>query len=125
MFSLDYNTCVGNSIFNMVDHLLSDKFSFFTGAESCVNLTKNSDNKCCFIKIKHEDEIYKGCVELTGEQYDDIYKVKSDIKKGEFEMLGEKIKWLNDAKVKEIDCGGAHQKMWLSLLLIAFILYFL
>ena len=68
---------------------------------------------CCYMHATMDGEDpYKGCTEITKEEYNDIKKYISEVEKEEKEY---------NTKIKDLDCNSAHLKIGiLSLLLILF-----
>ena len=95
----------------------------FNGIASCVSLRSTIDTACCYIKVKFKNEAadkkytHRGCVELYGEEWNDIKNVIDAFENNITALSGEQI----SIKNVDIDCHSNLIKIT-GLILLAFLL---
>ena len=95
----------------------------FNGIASCVSLRSTIDTACCYIKVKFKNEAadkkytHRGCVELYGEEWNNIKSVINAFESNITASSGEQI----SIKDVDIDCHSNLIKIT-GLILLAFLL---
>ena len=103
--------------------IYEDHREAFNGIASCVSLRSTIDTACCYLKVKFKNEAadkkytHRGCVELYGEEWNNIKNVIDAFENNITALSGEQI----SIKNVDIDCHSNLIKIT-GLILLAFLL---